>query len=65
MNKIGKLEEELRRKDVVIASYELRMAQLGKRLSGDQQRMRLMEQMQVELDLYRIRIQENNSVIRQ
>ena len=36
---------------------------MGRRVSGDQDRMRLMEQMQVDLDFYRLRLEESNSVL--
>ena len=49
----------------MIGSYELRIKELGRRLRGDQERMRLIEQMQVDLDFHRIRALDHGSMLEQ
>lgn len=41
MTKIEGMEKELKRKEIIIASYEIKMEEVGTKLAGDNDRIRL------------------------
>jgi hypothetical protein len=51
MSKIESMEKELKRKEIVITTYDLKVKELSSRLAGDHDRLRLMTRMQEEIEL--------------
>lgn len=49
MTKIEGMEKELKRKEIIIASYEIKMSEMGNRLAGDSERIKLIAKLSHEI----------------
>lgn len=50
ISKIEGMEKELKRKEIIIATYELKVGELNARLAGDGERIKLMNKLQEDVE---------------
>jgi hypothetical protein len=51
ISKIESMEKELKRKEIIIATYELKVKELSIRLAGDSERIKLMAKLQEDIEI--------------
>lgn len=60
MTKIEEMEKELKRKEIVISSYELKVNEINNKIAGDGERVKLMGKMNDEIE----QLKRENAVLR-
>jgi chromosome segregation ATPase len=61
LGKIQEMEKELKKKEVVIGSYQARITELNHQLAGDSERIRLATKMKEELEKLQLQVAQQST----